>query len=90
MSPALALPDLGKQGSLGGSIFGAEPYLSDLDVPGNPDFSTDIPFHVEGFYKYQMSDNITITPGLIGLSSPQQNNDNDDVFMGTVRTTFSF
>jgi hypothetical protein len=86
----LALPDLGKQGSLGGLIFGAEPYLSDLDVPGNPDFPTDIPFHVEGFYKYQMSDNIAITPGLIWLTSPNQNKDNDDVFIGTVRTTFSF
>ncbi|HIK14615.1 MAG TPA: iron uptake porin [Leptolyngbyaceae cyanobacterium M33_DOE_097] len=86
----LAFPDLGKKGNLGGIIVGAEPYLTDLDVAGDPDFENDVPFHVEAFYKYQVTQNISITPGLIWLTAPNQNNDNNDVFIGTIRTTFTF
>ncbi|HIK12105.1 MAG TPA: carbohydrate porin [Oscillatoriaceae cyanobacterium M33_DOE_052] len=86
----LAIPDLGSPGSVGALIVGAEPYLADIDVPGNPDFVDDIPWHVEGFYKYQMTQNIAITPGFIWLASPNQNSQNDDIVIGTLRTTFSF
>jgi hypothetical protein len=86
----LAFPDLGKKGSLGGIIIGAEPYLTSLDVPGDPDFVEDTPFHIEGFYKYALTKNISVTPGLIWLTAPNQNNDNDDIFIGTIRTTFTF
>ena len=86
----LALPNLGSPGSMGGVIVGAEPYLTDLDVPGNPNFSTDVPWHVEGFYKYKMTNNIAITPGLIWLLSPNQSSENNDVVIGTLRTTFTF
>jgi hypothetical protein len=89
---ALVFPDLGKEGNLGAVIVGAEPYLSDLelDTGADPDFSDDIPLHVEAFYKYQLNDNISITPGVIWLVSPNQDNDNDDIFIGALRTTFSF
>jgi hypothetical protein len=86
----LAFPDLGKKGNLGGIIVGAEPYLTNLDVPGDPDFAEDTPFHVEVFYKYQLNNNISITPGIIWLTAPNQNNDNNDVVIGTIRTTFTF
>ena len=86
----VALPDLGRKGSMGGLIVGAEPYLTDLDVPGDPNFADDIPWHVEGFYQYKMSKNIAITPGVIWLLSPNQNSDNNDVVIGTLRTTFTF
>ena len=89
-SLVLAFPDLGREGSLGAIVVGSEPYLTDLDVPGDPDFETDVPLHVEGFYKYQLTDNISITPGVIWLLSPQQDSDNSDVFIGTVRTVFTF
>jgi hypothetical protein len=65
-----AFPDLGKQGNLLGFVVGAEPYLTDFDG-GNPlDFETDIPFHLEAFYRYKVTDNISITPGVIVLRSP--------------------
>ncbi|NET03462.1 MAG: iron uptake porin [Symploca sp. SIO2B6] len=85
-----AFPDLGKQGSLGAVVVGAEPYLIDLEVPGDDDFEEDVPFHVEAFYKYKLTDNISITPGVIWLAAPNQDEDNDDVFIGALRTTFSF
>jgi carbohydrate-selective porin OprB len=81
---------LGREGNLGAIVVGAEPYLTDLDVPGDPDFDDDIPFHIEAFYKYQVTDNISITPGVIWLTAPNQNDDNDDVVIGALRTTFSF
>ncbi len=86
----LALPNLGSPGSMGGLVVGAEPYLTDLDVPGNPAFANDIPWHVEGFYQYQINKNVAITPGFIWLLSPNQNSENNDIIIGTFRTTFNF
>jgi hypothetical protein len=80
---ALAFPDLGKKGNMGAIIVGAEPYLTSS---GN----ADVPLHVEALYKYKVNNNVTITPGLIWLTAPNQNNNNDDIFIGTVRTTFTF
>ncbi|MEP0884279.1 MULTISPECIES: carbohydrate porin [unclassified Coleofasciculus] len=37
-----------------------------------------------------MTNNISITPGIIWLTSPNQNRDNDDIIIGTIRTTFTF
>jgi len=56
----------------------------------NQEFEQDAPFHVEGFYKLQMTENISLTPGFIWLLSPNQDADNKDIFVGTVRTTFTF
>jgi Carbohydrate-selective porin, OprB family/S-layer homology domain len=82
----VALPDFGKRGNVLGVFAGAQPYSRN-----RPGFTgNDVPYHVEGFYKYQVSDNVSITPGVIWLTSPGQNNDNDDAFIGTLRTTFTF
>ena len=89
-SGALAFPDLFDEGSLGAIIVGASPYLTDLDVPGDPNFSNGVPLHIEAMYRYQMTNNISITPGLIWLTSPNQDSDNDDAFVGVLRTTFKF
>ena len=86
----VVLPNLGTPGSFASLIVGAEPHLTNLDVPGNPDFPNDTPFHVEALYKYQITPNISLTPGVIWLTAPNQNNDNSDVFIGTFRTTFTF
>jgi carbohydrate-selective porin OprB len=42
------------------------------------------------FYRFRVNDNISITPGLIYLADPGNNNDNGDTFAGAIRTTFSF
>jgi hypothetical protein len=85
----VGLPDLGKPGNLAGLAIGIEPYLTNLDN-FNQEFEQDAPFHVEGFYKLQMTDNISLTPGLIWLLYPNQDADTKDIFVGTVRTTFTF
>ncbi|MDF5724229.1 MAG: iron uptake porin [Rhizonema sp. PD37] len=80
----LAFPDFGKKGNLLGLFAGAEPYSL-----GRVRGANDIPLHVEGFYKYRVNDNISITPGVIWLTAPGQNS-NNDAFIGTLRTTFTF
>ncbi|MDB9318706.1 iron uptake porin [Nodularia spumigena] len=85
----LGFPDLGKRGNLGGIIAGVEPRVTSSSIPG-VDRDRDTSYHLEAFYQYQVSDNITITPGIIWLTSPDHNNDNDDVVIGALRTRFSF
>jgi Carbohydrate-selective porin, OprB family/S-layer homology domain len=83
----VALADFGKQGNVLGIFAGAQPYSFNRTgvTAGN-----DVPYHFEGFYKYRVSDNISVTPGVIWLTSPGQNSDNDDAIIGTLRTTFTF
>lgn len=81
----VSFPDLGKEGNLLGIFGGVQPYLGE-----NFGGSNSVPIHVEAFYKYKLNDNISVTPGVIWLSNPEQNENNDDRFIGTVRTTFTF
>ncbi|HEY9904763.1 MAG TPA: iron uptake porin [Candidatus Sericytochromatia bacterium] len=53
---------------------------------GQPDST----IHLEGFYRFRVSDNISVTPGVIVIFNPNQNSDNDTITIGAIRTTFSF
>ena len=88
----LAFPDLFTEGSMGAVIFGAEPYLGGIESARSPvDLQNDTPFHVEVSYKYPVNNNISITPGVIILTAPNQNADtNDTVIIGAIRGTFKF
>ncbi len=89
----LAFPDLGKKGNVGGLIAGVEPYLAGLESGSSGrqiGIRRDTPLHVEGFYKFQVNDNISVTPGVIWVDSPDQNNRNYSLVIGTLRTTFTF
>jgi hypothetical protein len=81
----IALPDFGKRGNVLGIFAGAQPYSRGRVAGAN-----EIPYSIEGFYKYQVSNNVSITPGVIYLTSPGQNSNNDDAIIGTLRTTFTF
>ncbi len=84
-----AFRDLGQDGNLLGLAIGAEPYLTHMG--GNPqDFDVDVPLHIEAFYRHQLNDNISITPGIIWLTAPDQDADNPDAVIATLRTTFAF
>jgi hypothetical protein len=84
-----AFPDLLKKGNLGGVIVGVQPYLGNLRQLGFAGAENELPLHVEVFYRYQVNDYISVTPGLIYQAAPDQQNDNDSI-MGVVRTTFTF
>ncbi|MEL7010642.1 MAG: iron uptake porin [Cyanobacteria bacterium J06631_6] len=87
----LAFPDLFQEGSMAGIIIGFEPWVaqSSIDVEGF-DEDDETSLHAEAFYEYRLNDNIAITPGLIYVTNPDNNDDNDDLLIGTIRTTFSF
>lgn len=87
---ALAFPDLGKQGNLGGLIVGMEPKVTGTSPGLNANRDLDTSLHIEGFYTHQVSDNISITPGVIWLTAPNHNEQNADAIIGVIRTTFVF
>ena len=90
----LAFPDLGAEGNLGGLIVGMQPRLqeasSNLAAVLGADEDEDTGLHIEAFYRYQITDNIAITPGVVWLTAPNHDADNDDIVLGTIRTTFRF
>ncbi|MDM9383593.1 iron uptake porin [Chlorogloeopsis sp. ULAP01] len=91
----LALKDFGKEGNLLGLIFGQPPKVSDNDAFTSAARTTrrednDTSYHLEALYRLQLTDNISVTPGAIVIFNPEHNNDNDTIYVGTLRTTFTF
>jgi hypothetical protein len=82
----LAFPDLGGEGNLVGFVFGMPPKVVESSLEEDQDTS----LHIEGFYRFQVTDNIAITPGLFVITNPEHNDNNDSIFVGTIRTTFKF
>ena len=85
---SLAFPDLGKKGNLAGIIVGMPPKVTNNDIALREDGDSSL--HLEGLYRFQFSDKVSITPGIIVIFNPEHNNDNDTVYVGTIRTTFTF
>ncbi len=83
-----AFPDLGGSGNLGGLLVGQEPRVTGATGTALADSGSSL--HLEGFYQVKLSENFSITPGLIYLTAPDQNSSNSGALIGTVRTTFSF
>ncbi|AFY31596.1 iron uptake porin [Calothrix sp. PCC 7507] len=93
----LAFPDLGKKGNLGGIILGQPPKVTSNDFGPSVISPTtarrqdsDTSFHIEALYRYQVNNNLSITPGLIVILNPENNNNNDTIYTGVLRTTFRF
>jgi Carbohydrate-selective porin, OprB family/S-layer homology domain len=83
---SLALPDLGGKGNLAGFVLGMPPKV----ISSTQVVDRGTSFHIEGFYRFQLSDNISLTPGLFVITNPQHNDNNSTIFVGAVRTTFEF
>lgn len=81
----VALPNVGQPGNLLGFFVGQSPVVT------NDATLASSSLHLETFYKYKLSDNISITPGLIYLTNPNQVlNNGEGALVGTLRTTFTF
>ncbi len=76
----VSFPDLGKEGNLASVFAGVEPYADGEDNP----------IHLEGLYKYQFNDNVSVTPGIVYIINPNGGEEVDDAIIGVLRTTFSF
>ncbi|BAZ79418.1 iron uptake porin [Sphaerospermopsis kisseleviana CS-549] len=86
----LGFRDLGKKGNLAGIIVGMEPKVTSTSTNLAAFKDQNTSYHIEAFYQYKLNDNITITPGVIWLTAPDHNTNNNDVVIGALRTTFSF
>ncbi|NJR18417.1 MAG: iron uptake porin [Calothrix sp. CSU_2_0] len=99
----LNFPDLFRKGNLGGLYIGQPPKITNSSLPlgnnvpdiingglgksgGQPGTTTQI----EAFYRFQVTDNISITPGIIHIIEPGHTPDSDSVTMGVLRSTFTF
>jgi len=90
----LALSDLGKEGNLLGVSFGQPPKVTDSDrrntTTGRSVRDSNNSYALEGFYRYRLTSNVDITPGVLVLFNPEHNDNNDTIYVGTLRTTFRF
>jgi hypothetical protein len=83
----LGLPDLFKKGNYGGVSVGVLPYISN----GKGTVADqDQPLATQAFYSFKVSDNISIQPGIIYITNPNGGDKNDDVWLGSMKTTFRF
>ena len=81
-----AAPDFGGKGNLAGFLVGQEPRVASS---GNGTTDEKSGLHIEGFYQMKINDNLSITPGLIYLTAPNQAPGNSAV-IGALRSTFTF
>ncbi|MCY7334693.1 MAG: iron uptake porin [Chamaesiphon sp.] len=90
----LAAKDFGAKGNTLGFVFGMQPKVTSNTglIGGAPTnrVDRDTSLHIETFYKYKVSDNLYITPGLLILTNPEHNRANPTEYLGTIRTTFVF
>jgi Carbohydrate-selective porin, OprB family/S-layer homology domain len=84
----LGLKDFGREGNLLGLIFGQSPRVTSNDIAGRED--PDTSYHAEALYKVKLTDNIAVTPGVLVIFNPEHNDANDTIYIGTLRTTFTF
>lgn len=87
----LAVRDFGREGNTLGLIFGQPPKVTSQKVGAAPSTSeSGTSYHLEGLYKMKLNDNILVTPGLLVIFNPENNDTNKTEYVGTLRTTFSF
>jgi Carbohydrate-selective porin, OprB family len=88
----LSFPELLQEDDLFGIIIGQEPKLTGTSgfLINGKRRDTNTSLHIESFYRYPLTDNISLTPGLIWITAPNHNVNNSDIFILTIRTTLRF
>lgn len=89
----LAFPDVFKEGNMAGIVVGMQPWVSSNSMIF-PDDTTatdaDSSLHIEGFFQWQINQNLSVTPGILVVPNANYNNNNQTLIMGVIRTTFAF
>jgi hypothetical protein len=95
----LNFPDLFKEENAGGIVVGMQPRLTGtsnstlaeaIGLPAGQRKDRDVGLHIEAFYRFQLNDNISVTPGFFWLTAPNHDERNPDAVISVVRTTFIF
>jgi len=93
--------DLFRQGNALGLLVGQPPKITSSNLPVGfnfPEFSDgggqggrrDTALHLEAFYRAQLNEQISVTPGIVVINNPNHNADNEMLVVGAMRTTFRF
>lgn len=85
----LTLRDIGKEGGFVGFVVGQPPKVTRNSF-GKAFEDKDTSLHLEAFYYFPITDDLAITPGLFLITNPEHDSSNDTIYVGTVRTTFTF
>lgn len=87
-----AFPDLGQKGHLGALIIGQPPqtFRNSFQEDGAGLVDSGTSFHLEAFYRMQIQKNIALTLGGWIVTNAEGQADFSTLFVGAVRTTFSF
>jgi len=86
----LAFLDLGKEGSKLGLAFASPVFYSDIETNFGDFEQEDRTYIAEVSYDFPVNDNISVTPGFFAVFNPDRDSDNDTVYVGVLRTSFSF
>lgn len=88
----LAFPDLGQEGSVLGIVVGQPPKAiqNDFQQVGEAYKDSDTSLHLEAYYRLQLNEFIFLTPGILIVTNPEHDSNNNTLYLGTLRTTFSF
>ncbi|ADI64553.1 iron uptake porin [Trichormus azollae] len=82
--------DLLKKGNNAGLIFGQPLYRTQASGAATLGTNRGTPYHLEGYYRFRINDNVSITPGAFVLFNPEGDSTNATTTVGLVRTTFTF
>ena len=85
---AISAKDLFTEGDLAALSFG-QPLLR-TGVSGAAQGSSNTPYHLEALYRFRVSKNISITPGVYFVFDQNSASANGTATVGVIRTTFSF
>jgi hypothetical protein len=88
----LSFLDLGKEGAVLSVAGGLIPQATNVtNRPGDPiNQDIDATYLIETQYKFPINKNILITPGVYVVLNPQGNSNNSAIWVGVLRTTFTF
>ena len=92
-STALSFKDIFSEGDLGAIIFGQPLYknsISGTATKGVAPANDATPYHLEALYRFRISKNISITPGVYFVFNANSNSANGTATVGVIRTTFTF
>ncbi len=98
----LGFADFLKEGNYAGVGFGVVPHVTDSNIVSYTVTSgdktgdrvrrenRDTPYIINAFYNYKLSDNISVQPQVAYIINPDGDKNNDNIWIGSLRTTFKF
>ncbi|MBI4782889.1 MAG: carbohydrate porin [Oscillatoriophycideae cyanobacterium NC_groundwater_1537_Pr4_S-0.65um_50_18] len=84
--------DLGGAGNQLIFVAAVPPRISDYQIGDDRigGLIDDAALHIEASYRFNVNDNISVTPAVVYVADPGNNNDNSDAIIGVIRTTFNY